>query len=290
MKTQLINDRKEILTIMIGSHHCIVKRKFIPDSITTDTTCKDDISSITISSNQYLSNNNNKLKKDLATSRKKNKMDNDTIKHLHSRIKALESVVEKQNVMLGDKDYLLDAAESVNDKLQNRIHNERSDRKDIKAVINESNKLKSIIKNMQTYTKDLEMDYKQIETEMKSVEKKNSNLSSQLTKKSNKITELEENIKRIHHSNAIDKKRKLRTIERVANEVRESKSNITNIRKTSTIIEKQLSKVSAKKQRLMRKNRSLIKNVCKLKEKIVQRNEKIKIITDEKRSSLINWS
>ena len=59
------------------------------------TSYEDSTSSIAASSDQYLTKNNMKLKKDFATFKEKNKKDKVTIKDLYNRIKALESVVEK---------------------------------------------------------------------------------------------------------------------------------------------------------------------------------------------------
>ena len=70
------------------------------------------------------------------------------MRDLHARIKVLESVVEKQHIIIEDKDCLLDAADSMTDELQQRIHKERTDRVDSNSLAKEAKQLKSSVKEM----------------------------------------------------------------------------------------------------------------------------------------------
>ena len=79
----------------------------------------------------------------------------------------------------------------------------------------------------------------------------------------------------------MERKRKDRKINRESNQMIKAKIDVECTRKERIKVENRLNKVEKRKIKVMKQNRMLKRNVLEMKERIITRNEKIKIISEE---------
>ena len=79
----------------------------------------------------------------------------------------------------------------------------------------------------------------------------------------------------------MERKRKDRKINRESNQMIKAKIDVECTRKERIKVENRLNKVEKRKIKVMKQNRMLKRNVLEMKERIITRNKKIKIISEE---------
>ena len=144
--------------------------------------------------NLILMNKNKQQKKKMMDQKKQLWSKNVEINSLKKELNRMKLDVAKKDNEIKENEELLETERNINTKLQERIHNERKDRKQHNDISRLNNKLKSDISRILNHVKA-------VEEENIKTKKNNCHLLDQITKKDNVIKEINKNIKLIHRSN-----------------------------------------------------------------------------------------
>ena len=178
----------------------------------TSAHASDEASNLTMLPNQYLNKNHKAAKKELhkAACKIDSLQCNNEVKD--DKIKALESLVKKQQSLMEEKEYLLKANQLINTKLQQRMQSDRMERLDAKNDAKEKRILQQSIKEMKTSTRNLEVEYEEVDKLKNEAESTNTKLSRQLTKKNNELQDLMRSTNNTNNANAREIAKKDRII------------------------------------------------------------------------------